>query len=244
MKVTVENLTKNFAKNDSTPVVNGVSFGIESGCLLTLLGPSGCGKTTLLRMIAGLERPTSGKITVGEKTFNDGAIFKPPHLRGVGMVFQSYALWPHRTVAQNVSFPLEIQKTAPEMRKSKVEEALRTVDLLKFADRFPHELSGGQQQRTALARALAQNPSVLLLDEPLSNLDAKLREQMRRDLKALQRSTGLTMIYVTHDRLEALELSHKMAILDQGHLVQFGTPDEIIARPANEFVKHFIGEST
>jgi iron(III) transport system ATP-binding protein len=220
--------------------VDDVSFSVSDGELITLLGPSGCGKTTVLRMVAGLERPTHGKITLGDIVLSDEKAFLPPHLRGIGMVFQSYALWPHRTVAANVAFPLEIQKFSKEEIARKVEEALKLVALDKLGHRFPHELSGGQQQRVALARAIAQKPRVLLLDEPLSNLDAKLREQMRRELKTIQRELGLTMLYVTHDRLEALELSHRMAIMDHGKLVQFGTPDEIVKNPANEFVAHFI----
>jgi iron(III) transport system ATP-binding protein len=237
MNVKVESLKKDFS---DVKVVDDVSFEVHDGQLVTLLGPSGCGKTTVLRMIAGLEEPSSGRIAVGGRVLVDGPKSVPPHLRGIGMVFQSYALWPHRTVAANVAFPLELQKFAREERDAKVREALKLVALEGFDARYPHELSGGQQQRVALARALAQRPSVLLLDEPLSNLDAKLREQMRRDLKALQRQLKLTMIYVTHDRLEALELSDVMAVMDHGKLVQMGTPDEVRKNPANEFVAHFI----
>jgi iron(III) transport system ATP-binding protein len=246
MKVTIESLSKLFRNQR---VVDDVSLEIADGELVTLLGPSGCGKTTVLRMIAGLEEPTTGRITVGSRVLfasagNDSQPESsvPPHLRGIGMVFQSYALWPHRTVAENVAFPLELQRVARTERDAKVLELLKLVALEGLGGRYPHELSGGQQQRVALARALAQRPSVLLLDEPLSNLDAKLREQMRRDLKKLQSELKLTMVYVTHDRLEALELSHRMAVMDHGKLIQFGTPDEIRRNPASEFVAHFIGE--
>lgn len=237
MKVRVENLGKAFGENK---VVDDVTFTIEDGELITLLGPSGCGKTTVLRMIAGLEKPTSGRILLGDTVLSDGKAFMPPHLRGIGMVFQSYALWPHRTVEHNVGFPLEVQKLSRDERAAKVREALKLVAMENLAHRYPHELSGGQQQRVALARAVAQKPRVLLLDEPLSNLDAKLRETMRKELKALQRELKLTMLYVTHDRLEALELSHRMAIMDHGRLIQMGAPDEIVKNPANDFVAHFI----
>ncbi|MBI3556634.1 MAG: ABC transporter ATP-binding protein [Deltaproteobacteria bacterium] len=237
MNVKIDSLYKSFGNNH---VVDNVSFAINDGELVTLLGPSGCGKTTVLRVLAGLEQPTSGTVRVGEKVFNDATHATPPHQRGIGMVFQSYALWPHRTVFENVSFPLEIRKLAASERASKIAQALKLVDLGELGHRYPHELSGGQQQRVALARAIAQQPTVLLLDEPLSNLDAKLREQMRGDLKALQQSLKLTMLYVTHDRLEALELSHRMAIMDHGKLVQMGTPDEIRENPVNDFVRHFI----
>lgn len=237
MKVETRGLSKAFG---DVKVVDDVSFTIEDGELITLLGPSGCGKTTVLRMIAGLEKPTGGKIAVGDTVLSDERAFMPPHQRGIGMVFQSYALWPHRTVEDNVGFPLEIQGLKREERQAKVREALKLVDMESLAHRYPHELSGGQQQRVALARAVAQKPRVLLLDEPLSNLDTKLREQMRHELKTLQRELKLTMLYVTHDRLEALELSHRMAIMDHGKLIQMGAPAEIVAKPANDFVAHFI----
>lgn len=246
MQVTVDSLVKEFKTPKGTHrVVDQVGFVIDEGELVTLLGPSGCGKTTVLRILAGLERPTSGTVYVGTQLIEDGQNFVPPHQRDIGMVFQSYALWPHMTVAENVAFPLQsrpkARKPSRESIQNKVTETLKLVALEKLAHRYPHELSGGQQQRVALARAIAQQPRVLLLDEPLSNLDAKLREQMRRDLKALQRALKLTMLYVTHDRLEALELSHRMAILDQGKLIQIGAPDQIVRNPANEFVAHFIG---
>ncbi|MEW6056903.1 MAG: ABC transporter ATP-binding protein [Bdellovibrionota bacterium] len=237
MRVKVESLRKSFG---STPVVDNVTFTVEEGELVTLLGPSGCGKTTVLRMVAGLERPSGGRIWVGDRLFSDEKSFVPPHQRGIGMVFQSYALWPHRTVFKNIAFPLEIQKHPRDDIEARVREVLGAVALEGLAERYPHELSGGQQQRVAVARAIAQKPTVLLMDEPLSNLDAKLREQMRRELKSLQRDLKLTMLYVTHDRLEALELSHRMAILDHGKLIQIGTPQDVTENPANDFVAHFI----
>lgn len=239
MNVKVEGLVKSYGE---TCVVNSVSLAVNSGELLTLLGPSGCGKTTVLRMIAGLEEPTSGHIEVGNKVFFSSVrkIQLAPHLRQVGMVFQSYALWPHKTVFENIAFPLEIQKKSKEQIQEGVKQVLDLVEMQALAKRYPHELSGGQQQRVALARALAQKPGLLLLDEPLSNLDAKLRTQMRKELKALQRQLGITMIYVTHDRLEALELSHRIAVMDQGYLIQLGDPTEVQTRPANQFVREFL----
>ena len=237
MNISVQNLSKSYG---NTTVVDRVSFSVEDGTLLTLLGPSGCGKTTVLRMIAGLETPSSGQIFLGNTKIADGENTMPPHLRKIGMVFQSYALWPHKTVEQNITFPLEIQKLGKDARAERIRKTVELVALTGLEKRYPHELSGGQQQRVALARAIAQQPSVLLLDEPLSNLDAKLRQQMRGDLKKLQQALKLTMIYVTHDRLEALELSDHMAIMDGGRLVQLGTPVEIAKNPVNEFVRHFI----
>lgn len=237
MKVVLQNISKRF--QDVTAVDN-VTFDVENGELVTLLGPSGCGKTTVLRMIAGLEEPTDGLVQVGDTVFFDGGRSVPPNKRGIGMVFQSFALWPHRTVFQNVSFPLEIQKVPPEDLKSRVKDALKLVSLAELSHRYPNELSGGQQQRVAVARAIAQKPRVLLMDEPLSSLDTKLREQMRREIRSLQKTLGLTLVYVTHDRAEALELSDRMAIMDHGKLVQIGTPEAVVRNPANEFVAQFL----
>ena len=239
MKVEVEKLSKAFG---AARALDNVSFSVDSGELLALLGPSGCGKTTCLRMVAGLESPSSGRISVDGTVFYDAAsrVELAPHLRGVGMVFQSYALWPHRTVFQNVAFPLELRSVPREELRKQVRETLDLVALTPLEARYPHELSGGQQQRVALARALVMKPRVLLLDEPLSNLDAKLRGEMRRELRKLQRELKMTAIYVTHDKTEAIELSHRMAILDHGKLVQIGTPEEILRNPANEFVAEFL----
>ena len=240
------------AKNDPgieerVYAVDEVSFDVEVGELFTLLGPSGCGKTTTLRSIAGLERPTSGRISLDGKAIFDSArgINVPANQRGVGMVFQSYAIWPHMTVRKNVAFPLEVlpAKRRPKAREinERVDRALHVTELGAYADRPATKLSGGQQQRLALARALVIEPPVMLLDEPLSNLDAKLREAMRAELKRLQREIGVTTIYVTHDQVEALALSSRIAVMDNGKVLQVGKPRDIYERPANRFVAGFIG---
>lgn len=245
MKLDVRSLGKTFQAADrslATTVVDDVSFIVPDGQVISLLGPSGCGKTTVLRMVAGLEEPSSGAIYLGENPlFLMGSKNVPPQKRSMGMVFQQYALWPHMTVEGNVGFPLEMKRFGKKQIQEKVREVLSLVGLEDLAHRYPHELSGGQQQRVALARAVGMEPNVLLLDEPLSNLDTKLREQMRRELKSLQKRLGLTMLYVTHDRLEALELSDLMAVMDHGKIIQLGSPSEIRQNPANDFVKHFIG---
>ena len=224
---------------------NEVTFEVPQGKLFTLLGPSGCGKTTTLRSIAGLERPNHGEITVGGTVVysSERSIFIPPNQRGLGMVFQSYAIWPHMTVFENAAFPLRVgrkrfSRTELEERVSRV---LKTVDLADMAQREATKLSGGQQQRLALARALVMEPQLLLLDEPLSNLDAKLRERMRFELKRLQRELGITTVYVTHDQSEALALSHQIAVMNRGRIEQIGAPREIYERPVNQFVADFIG---
>jgi len=227
--------------------VDGNSFTLEPGEMFTLLGPSGCGKTTTLRCIAGLERPDGGQISVGEKVFFDSSrrVNVPPQDRGLGMVFQSYAIWPHLTVFKNVAFPLEAmsRRTRPDREeiRRRVTEALEATELGAYVDRSATALSGGQQQRLALARALVVRPSLMLLDEPLSNLDAKLRETMRFELKRLQRELGLTSVYVTHDQTEALALSSRVAVMNAGKIVQIGKPREIYEQPASRFVADFIG---
>lgn len=217
----IDGITKSF-QNGKVALEN-ISFAVSAGQLVTLLGPSGCGKTTLLRIIAGLEEPTQGKISATHLdqsiTFVGEKKFLSPHLRNVGMVFQSYALWPNRTVFENISFPLEIQRIPLQERKEIVRKELERVSLSGLEQRYPHELSGGQQQRVALARALAQKPRILLLDEPLSNLDTALRTSLRKEIKELNRALGLTMIYVTHDDAEANELSDRKCIFDHGKLV-------------------------
>ena len=222
-----------------------VSFEVPAGKLFTLLGPSGCGKTTTLRSIAGLEKPRSGEIVVGgQKIFSSNSgIFVPPNRRGLGMVFQSYAIWPHMTVFENAAFPLQVGKERPSKKQiqDRVARVLQVVALEDLAGREATKLSGGQQQRLALARALVMEPPLLLLDEPLSNLDAKLRERMRFELKRLQRDLGITTVYVTHDQSEALALSHSVAVMDRGRIQQTGAPREIYERPANQFVADFIG---
>ena len=217
-----------------------VSFEVPAGKLFTLLGPSGCGKTTTLRSIAGLERPAAGEIRVGGEVMCASGVFVPPNRRGLGMVFQSYAIWPHMTVFENAAFPLRISK---RFSKEKVMRVLRTVALEELAGREATKLSGGQQQRLALARALVMEPRLLLLDEPLSNLDAKLRERMRFELKRLQRELGITTVYVTHDQSEALALSHAIAVMNAGRIEQTGSPRDIYERPRNRFVADFVGSS-
>lgn len=224
-----------------------VTFDVPEGKLFTLLGPSGCGKTTTLRSIAGLERPRAGEIAVSGRTVYSSSknTFIAPNKRNFGMVFQSYAIWPHMTVFQNAAFPLEVGKAKISRKKieEKVMRVLGTVGLDQLAQREATKLSGGQQQRLALARALAMEPKLLLLDEPLSNLDAKLRERMRFELKRLQRELKLTTVYVTHDQSEALALSHEIAVMNEGRIVQIGAPRDIYERPKDRFVADFVGSA-
>lgn len=234
--------------NDRGQIVKAaqdVTFEVPDGKLFTLLGPSGCGKTTTLRSIAGLEKPKSGEITVGERIVysSAGNVFIAPNKRGFGMVFQSYAIWPHMNVFQNAAFPLEVgtKKYSKKDLQDKVMRVLTAVDLSHLADREATKLSGGQQQRLALARALVMEPALLLLDEPLSNLDAKLRERMRFELKRLQRELQITTVYVTHDQSEALALSHEIAVMSEGRIMQVGSPRDIYERPRNKFVADFVG---
>src|SRR5512145_2141694 len=222
-----------------------VSFEVPAGKLFALLGPRGCGKTTTLRSIAGLEKPRAGEISVGGTLIYSARnnVFVPPNRRGLGMVFQSYAIWPHMTVFENAAFPLQVarKRTSKSDIRNRVLRVLKTVALDDMAEREATKLSGGQQQRLALARALVMEPSLLLLDEPLSNLDAKLRERMRFELKRLQRELGITTVYVTHDQSEALALSHSIAVMNAGRIEQLGSPREVYERPRNQFVADFIG---
>src|SRR5262249_39921336 len=220
-----------------------VSFEVPEGKLFTLLGPSGCGKTTTLRSIAGLERPTAGEIEVGGRPVfsSSRGIFVAPNRRNFGMVFQSYAIWPHMNVFQNVAFPLDVRKVPKKDIKERVMRVLTAVQLDHLVEREATKLGGGQQQRRAPARALVMDPQLLLLDEPLSNLDAKLRDHMRTELKRLQRDLNLTTVYVTHDQSEALALSHEIAVMSEGRVVQVGTPREIYEQPHNRFVADFVG---
>ena len=224
--------------------IRGLDLEVRGGELMTVLGPSGCGKTTMLRMIAGLELPTGGRIELGGRALNDAAarIAVPPEQRGMGMVFQSYAVWPHMTVAENIDYPLRIRKVARHEREERLARVVSLVHLDGQERKYPHQLSGGQQQRVALARGLIMEPKVMLLDEPLSNLDAKLRRSMRREIRDIQRSLGMTTLYVTHDREEAEEISDRMAVLIAGRLAQVATPAEIRSRPADEEVKAFFAE--
>jgi iron(III) transport system ATP-binding protein len=232
-------------RGEVVKAAQGISFDVPEGKLFTLLGPSGCGKTTTLRSIAGLERPKSGEIAVAGTVVysSDKNTFIAPNRRNFGMVFQSYAIWPHMNVFQNAAFPLDVgnRKFSKKETEERVMRVLTAVGLDQFADREATKMSGGQQQRLALARALVMEPKLLLLDEPLSNLDAKLRERMRFELKRMQRELGLTTIYVTHDQSEALALSHEIAVMSAGHIVQIGSPRDIYERPRNKFVADFVG---
>jgi iron(III) transport system ATP-binding protein len=225
------------------PAVDGVSFAVPAGEIVVLLGPSGCGKTTTLRCVAGLEHPTGGEIAIGGNVVSSPArgILVPPRLRDLGMVFQSYAVWPHMTVRQNVVYPLKHRKFSREEAGRKVEEVLALVGLSEYADRPVVALSGGQMQRVALARSIIYRPQLLLLDEPLSNLDAKLRLRLRDDLRTILKQTGMTALYVTHDQAEAVVLGDRIGVMRDGKLLQMGTPDEIYNRPADLFVANFTG---
>ena len=242
--VHVEGLAKQFRVGARTiPAVRGVTFSIPRGAFFTLLGPSGCGKTTILRCIAGLEQPDTGAVWVdGRLVYSrTGGTAVPPHLRDLGVVFQSYAIWPHMTVYQNVAFPLEVRHRPAREIRQRVREVLELVGLAGLETRPAPNLSGGQQQRLALARALVHAPKVLLLDEPLSNLDAKLRAQLGRELRAIQRRVEITTCYVTHDQAEALALSDLVGVMTEGRLVQTGPPQEVYARPRDPFVAGFVG---
>ena len=245
--LSVKSLYTEYASEHGTVVkaAQNVSFEVPEGKLFTLLGPSGCGKTTTLRSIAGLEKPTSGEIEVAGRAVYSSSrgIFVAPNKRNFGMVFQSYAIWPHMNVFQNVAFPLEVRKLRKREIQDKVMRVLAAVQLDHLVDREATKLSGGQQQRLALARALVMEPQLLLLDEPLSNLDAKLRDAMRTELKRLQREFNLTTVYVTHDQTEALSLSHEIAVMSDGFIVQIGTPRQIYEQPANQFVADFVGQT-
>jgi iron(III) transport system ATP-binding protein len=238
--VELEHLRKNFG---AELAVNDVNLAVEQGEFVTLLGPSGCGKTTTLRCIAGLERPDGGEIHIGGDVVAAPArgIYLDPEDRNIGMVFQSYAVWPHMTVFDNVAYGLRVRHAPATVIKERTTKALELVGLPHLADRYATKLSGGQRQRVALARAIVYEPRVILFDEPLSNLDAKLREQMRVELVRLQKEVGITSIYVTHDQSEALVMSDRVVVMNQGVIQQIGDPQTIYARPANAFVANFIG---
>jgi iron(III) transport system ATP-binding protein len=236
----LHNILKRFGPVEA---VKGVSLSVPDGAFLVLLGPSGCGKTTLLRMLAGLELPSGGQIVFDGKTVSDGdkAWQVDPAKRNSGLVFQSYALWPHMTVAGNVDWPLKVAGMSSSDRKARVAEVLKMLDIDRLAERYPNEISGGQQQRVAIARTIAPKPGVLLFDEPLSNLDAKLRVEMRTELMRLHRATGATTVYVTHDQIEAMTMATHVAVMNAGRVEQFGTPQDLIDRPATAFVATFVG---
>ena len=234
--IRLDNLTKSF---DGTLAVDGVSLEVKSGELFFLLGPSGCGKTTILRMIAGFCDPDGGEIYFDDRSLSE----VPPNRRNAGLVFQNYALWPHMSVAENVAYGLEERRVPADERDRLVERALSTMRMERYADRSPNQLSGGQQQRVALARALVIEPDVVLMDEPLSNLDARLRLQMREEIRRIHRETGVTMLYVTHDQKEALSMADRIAVMSMGRVDQVGTPRDVYRRPTNRFVANFIGET-
>jgi ABC-type Fe3+/spermidine/putrescine transport system ATPase subunit len=234
MNIALRAVSKHFG---AAAAVDRATLEIGDGELFTLLGPSGCGKTTLLRLIAGFYRPDGGEIWFGERRVDALA----PYARNIGMVFQNYALWPHMTVAANITYGLKLRKLAPAEIGLRLTEGLRKVNLGGLADRYPGQLSGGQQQRVALARALVLNPDILLLDEPLSNLDAKIRVQVRAEIRTLQKELGITTVYVTHDQEEALSLSDRVAVMRDGLILQTAPPRELYERPRNRFVADFVG---
>lgn len=231
----LEGITKKYGKVEA---VKDVNLLVENGKIMSILGPSGCGKTTTLRIIAGLTTPDSGKILLGERDITN----LPPEKRNMGMVFQNYAVWPHMNVYENVAFPLRSKGLSKDEIDRRVKEALELVRMYELRNRYPHQLSGGQQQRVALARALAVYPEVILLDEPLSNLDARLREEMREEIRELQKRLKFTAVYVTHDQLEAFTISDKIAVMSSGKIIQVAEPKELYYSPANEFVARFLGK--
>ena len=237
--VTIKHITKAFGDN---VVLREFNETFQEGEFITLLGPSGCGKTTMPRIIAGFEKPTSGELYIDDQLVSGGKTFIPPEKRSIGMVFQSYAVWPHMNVFDNVAYPLTIKKVPKADIKKSVDKVLEIVHLSQYAQRFPNQLSGGQQQRVALARALVAAPKLLLLDEPLSNLDAKLRESMRFEIKEIQRQLGITVVYVTHDQTEAMAMSDRIFLINRGVVQQCGSPEEIYNSPANQFVADFLGK--
>jgi len=238
MSVTI-NFKNTIKKYGDVAVINDLSFGVKAGEFFTLLGPSGCGKTTILRMLAGFNSIEGGEVLIDESVINKTS----PHKRNIGMVFQNYAIFPHMTVYDNVAFGLKVRRFGKKQIQQRVDEILKIVQIEKWKDKYPKNLSGGQQQRVALARAIVIHPKVLLMDEPLSNLDAKLRVEMRVAIKKIQNRIGITTIYVTHDQEEALAISDRIAVMNTGKILQIGTPEDIYMRPVDVFVATFIGHS-
>jgi iron(III) transport system ATP-binding protein len=239
--VTIRGLTKSYG---DVAAVEGLELQVKPGELVALLGPSGCGKTTTLRLVAGFLTPEAGEIWVGDRCLSSPTIVIPPERRRMAMIFQSYALWPHMTVAHNVAYGLRFKRALSRVeRDARVADILRTVQLAGFGSRYPGELSGGQQQRVAVARALVVEPEILLLDEPLSNLDANLREEMRFEIRRLHEAFGITTLYVTHDQAEAMVISDRIAVLEKGRVVQIGTAEELFQQPRTRFVAEFIGKT-
>jgi len=233
------NVSKAYGK---TPVLRDVSLNIKAGEFLAVLGPSGCGKTTLLRLLAGFETPTEGEVQLGDRTVASRSVMVPPEKRGLGIVFQNYALWPHMSVAQNVGYALKVAGLPRAERDQRVREALETVDLTRFADRRPADLSGGQRQRVALARCLAARNNLVLLDEPLANLDVRLRATMEEEFRRFHRESGATLVYITHDQSEAMALADRVAVMDKGRILQCASPRQLYREPANATVATFIGD--
>jgi iron(III) transport system ATP-binding protein len=240
--VDLNGLTKIYSP-DSPPAVDGLNLHIDHGELVALLGPSGCGKTTTLRMIAGFLEPDAGEIRVGDRVIASPSVMVPPEKRNMSMIFQSYAIWPHKTIYQNVAYGLKFRGVTRAEAEKKVRDVLAVVRLEHLANRYPGELSGGQQQRVALARALVVEPEILLLDEPLSNLDANLREEMRFEIRRLHDEFQITSVYVTHDQSEAMVLADRICVMNQGRIAQIGTPQEIYERPSTRFAASFIGKT-
>jgi iron(III) transport system ATP-binding protein len=236
------NLQKAFVRGERG-AVDGIDLDVRDGEVMALLGPSGCGKTTTLQLIAGFLNPDAGEIWAGDRLLSSAASVVPPERRGMSLVFQSYAVWPHKTVRENVAFGLKLKGVNGADLRKRVDEVLDTVRLGALSERYPSELSGGQQQRVSLARAVAVRPAILLLDEPLSNLDASLREEMRFEIRRLHDATGVTMLYVTHDRTEAMVTADRIAVLDRGRVEQVGTPAELFETPRTAFVAEFIGRA-
>jgi iron(III) transport system ATP-binding protein len=238
--ISLDKITKSYGTSNA---VTDVSFSVPEGSFLVLLGPSGCGKSTMLRMLAGLDQPTSGRMRFGDTLVADGEAGHavPPAERNAGLVFQSYALWPHMTVAGNIEWPLKVAKLPADERRVRVLEAMEMLGIEKLANRYPGEISGGQQQRVALARMIAPRPKVMLFDEPLSNLDATLRVEMRFELLKVHAATGATAVYVTHDQVEAMTMATHVAVMNNGRIEQFDAPDRLLAEPASAFVAGFVG---
>ncbi|MDB5092954.1 MAG: transport protein ATP-binding component [Candidatus Eremiobacteraeota bacterium] len=240
-RIDIAALTKSYAGKNAARAVDGIDLAIADGEVMALVGPSGCGKTTTLQLLAGFLKPDSGTITVGERVVSSGKGVVPPEKRRMSLIFQSYAIWPHKTVFENVAYGLRVQKLSRSEIEDRVKAVLRSVRMTDLAQRYPSELSGGQQQRVALARAVVVEPETLLLDEPLSNLDANLREEMRFEIRRIHDSTGITMVYVTHDQTEAMVAADRIAIMRAGRIAQVGTARDIYERPATAFVATFIG---
>jgi iron(III) transport system ATP-binding protein len=240
-RIDIEGLTKSYAGKNAARAVDNIDLAIADGEVMALVGPSGCGKTTTLQLLAGFLKPDAGTITVGDRVVSSAKAVVPPEKRRMSLIFQSYAVWPHKTVFENVAYGLRVQKCSRSEVEDRVREVLRSVRMTDLADRYPSELSGGQQQRVALARAVVVQPQTLLLDEPLSNLDANLREEMRFEIRRIHDTTGITMVYVTHDQTEAMVAADRIALMRAGKIAQVGTAREIYESPASAFVATFVG---